>query len=267
MGNCVESGRFVAKSQNGDVDRWHPPDWSEPKPSPVKNQQATEEELQLPTVQELEAIRQEAFTEGYAAGFEQGKKEGFDHGFNEGQQEGLQKGELEGAKQGEEKALEAHQKKLNEIAHQISGVSQQFSKKIKENEQQITDCLFTLVQMLTIQVALKEVSLDQACLKSCIQQVLQLLPDPSEQLQVKVNPKDQFVLKDILKEQQLPWQSTADKEVSRGSVLVSMKSTLIDYALEDRFVTAVEQIIDSAYRTYTIEDLSVLMPQDERAES
>ncbi|MCY1296283.1 flagellar assembly protein FliH [compost metagenome] len=197
---------------------------SEPPP-PVETEPAPSEEVPVETVkpltlEELEAIRQEAYNEGFATG----------------EKDGFHAGQLR-AKQEAEQVLAAKLAGLESLMGHLF-------EPIAEQDRQLEHALVTLVNHVTRQVVQRELALDSSQVRHVLRESLKLLPMGAGNVRIVVNPQDFAVVKALRERHEESWKILEDEALLPGGCRVETEHSRIDASIETRLTQAIKQLFE-----------------------
>ena len=212
------------------VIKWMPPSFDPKPPEPVSLARVEpqiiepiEPPLQLPTIEEIEAIRKSAFQEGYAQGFQQGNQQG--------EVEGLQTGTAAGARAGYQQAyddakadIDSLTKSLQEILEALQGLPEAITQPLNE-----------LAYEIAMRISGKE-EIDRGPFVAAIQEALMRLPRPGETLFLRISEADSIIWKRIVEDPGLPFSCSLllDADVAPGHAFAELDHARIDVGFEAR---------------------------------
>lgn len=209
----------------------------EPEPEPPKP----------PTLEEIEAIRQAAYDEGFAegknAGFEEGKAEGHEAGQAEGFEEGKNKGIEEGLSEGQatiEEKTQIWQQLIDCLADPIRHVDEQVEKE-----------LLMLATQLAKAVIKTEVTLNPDILLKSVKEAIDALPVNTQHFEMHLHPDDIAILVDAYGEDGINdkgWRLLAEPALNRGSCEIKADTSSVTYTIEQR----VSEILDRFLQDSTL---------------
>lgn len=184
------------------------PPAGEPEPEPASFEIAPG--VQLPTAEDVERIVQEAWKEGYAAGYEEGSARG---------------------------RIEAAQ--LHQLAQSLDEALTRFDEEVAED-----------IQMLAIEIARQVVRDTLAVKDDKILAVVReaLLNLPQQSATIRVNPGDAQVVRRYLAEQYdgIGHRIAEDESVAEGGCLIESTGAQIDAQIQTRWRRVVENLTKSA---------------------
>lgn len=201
-----------------------------------------EVEILPPTAEDLEAIRQAAYTEGFA----EGKKEGFDQGHKEGLAAGTEQGHAEGVLAGKTEGLEHGQAEIHEQSHIWQQLIDALHHPVANTYEQAQLELVLLAISLARSVIDVEVSINQEVITEALKKAIHTLPITENKLHIRLHPEDielikaQFDEAHIAKQQ---WHFVASPEMSRGGCDLSTENNAVDYSIERRSKDVIETFL------------------------
>ena len=199
--------------------RWEPPSFDPPKPpKPPKVPPVL-----YPTVEEVQAIRENAHKEAYELGNSQGFVEGRDAGYKEGKESGYREGYQQGYADAN---AETHrlQDALGQLLEALSGMP-------KAIAQPLTEFCFEIASRLAANV-----SMERAPFVAAVQEALMRLPRPGENLYLRLNAEEVETWKKIVEDPGLPFNCTIliDADVKPGHAYVEVSGARIDVGAQAR---------------------------------
>ncbi|WP_416305777.1 flagellar assembly protein FliH [Neptunicella sp. SCSIO 80796] len=193
----------------------------------------TEQELSLPTADEIEAIRQAAYQEG----FDQGQQEGLQKGQEQGQAEGHQQGYEQGFEQGKDEGLSAGQEESNQQREQWQKLLEQLIKPVEKVDKQLENELVLLATSLAKAVIRCEVTTNQDIIFQALSEGLKVLPIADKQYQIRLHPDDLVLIKQHFSEEDIErhhWRLIETPDMARGGCDIVTDSNAVDLSVERR---------------------------------
>ncbi|AYC32527.1 flagellar assembly protein FliH [Pseudomonas cavernae] len=172
------------------------------------------------TLDELEAIRQDAYNEGFATG----EKDGF--------------------RAGQLKAKQEAELALNAKLASLEALMQHLFEPIAEQDQQLEHSLVTLVNHVTRQVIQRELALDSSQIRHVLREALKLLPMGVENVRIHINPQDFAVVKALRERHEESWRLLEDEALLPGGCRVETEHSRIDASVETRLSQAIKQLFE-----------------------
>ncbi|GAB5380719.1 MAG: flagellar assembly protein FliH [Aliiglaciecola sp.] len=220
----LEDTRQVDDSKTNALNRQS--NWKYEPPEP-------EEEILPPTAEEIEAIREAAYKEG----FEQGKKAGFDKGYDEGKTQGLEEGTQTGMEQGLEEGIAAGQEQVNTLIASWQSMIEHVHQPVAQVDEVLQNELVKLAVSLARAVIRHEVQSNPDILRAALQDALKTLPIQESSYQIHMHPEDILVVKQTFSEEQIQqqnWLFVESPGMSRGGCDVTTSNNAVDVSIERR---------------------------------
>lgn len=224
-----------AKDVSG-FDRWSLPSFdpevegepvpeTEPEAQPEPEAEVQIEEVEIEavkplTLDELEAIRQDAYNEGFSAG----------------EKDGFHAGQLK-AKQEAEVALAAKLEQLEQVMGNLMAP-------IAEQDQQLEQALVELVAQMTRQIVQRELNTDSSQIRHVLREALKLLPMGASNIRIHIHPQDFEQVKALRERHEESWRILEDESLQPGGCRVESESSRIDASVETRLSLALKQLFD-----------------------
>ena len=233
MSNKDETPSDLIRARDvGGFDIWSLPSFDphvpEPEPAPIQEAPAEMEEVPLDEVQpltldELEAIRQEAYNEGFAAG----EKDGFRSTTLKVRQEA-------------EAALAT---KLGSLERLMGNLFDP----IAEQDSQLEKSMVGLVQHIARQVIQRELVLDSSHIESVMREALKLLPLGVGNVRLYINPQDFEQVKALRERHEETWRIVEDAAILPGGCRVETEHSRIDATVETRISQIMAKLFDQLH--------------------
>lgn len=222
----------------GSVDRWSLPSFDEhgdaqqdvpapeavvaeaPTPPPQESEEVALEDVKPLTLDELEAIRQDAYNEGFATG----------------EKDGFRAGQLK-AKQEADAALAGRVQALEQVMRHLF-------EPIAEQDQQLEVALVTLVGQIAREVIQRELSGDSSQIRQVLREALKLLPMGAENIRIHLNPQDFELVKALRDRHEENWRILEDDSLLPGGCRVESEHSRIDASVETRLSQALKQLFE-----------------------
>ncbi len=245
-----------------EIKPWRLPFWTEP-PAWIVEKEAAEKKaaeqagdddrdavkVSLPTAEELENIRRDAYNagleqgliegrqqgqhEGYDAGHAEGYKAAFDQGHAEGREEGFAAGEADGKRKG--------QADINAVVGRLERVFKQLQSGLSERDQQLPEVLAALVAGMCERVIGSQMAEGAVNIHRFVQHALAELPSGEDEVKVLVGPDDARHLQISLDNSGLTLNYSVDDKLPAGSCRIESEHSLVEYSSADYL----NQLLDS----------------------
>lgn len=178
------------------------------------------EDVKPLTLDELEAIRQDAYNEGFATG----------------EKDGFHAGQLK-AKQEAEAALAGKLASLERLMSQLF-------EPIAEQDQQLEVALVNLVSHMARQVIQRELNSDSSQIRQVLREALKLLPMGAGNVRIHLNPQDFEMAKALRERHEESWRILEDESLLPGGCRVESEHSRIDASIETRLNQALKQLFE-----------------------
>ncbi|MDQ0982317.1 flagellar assembly protein FliH [Pseudomonas synxantha] len=233
MSNKDETPSDLIRARDvGGFDIWSLPSFDphvpqpEPEPvveTPVEMEEVPLDEVQPLTLDELEAIRQEAYNEGFAAG----EKDGF-----------------------RSTTLKVRQEAEAALATQLASLERLMGNlfdPIAEQDTQLEKSMVGLVQHITRQVIQRELVLDSSQIESVMREALKLLPLGVGNVRLYINPQDFEQVKALRERHEETWRIVEDAALLPGGCRVETEHSRIDATVETRISQIMDKLLDQLH--------------------
>lgn len=214
-------------------DRWslpsfdpvvEPPAEPEPELQPEAETPAVEEvpveEVKPLTLEALEAIRQDAYNDGFATG----------------EKDGFHAGQLK-ARQEAEAILQQRLANLETLMGQLFAP-------IAEQDREIEQALVGLVGQLARQVIQRELTIDSSQIRQVLREALKLLPMGAQNIRIHVNPQDFELVKALRDRHEENWRILEDEELLPGGCRIETEHSRLDASIETRLAQISKQLFE-----------------------
>lgn len=245
-----------------EVKPWRLPFWTEP-PAWIVEKEAAEKaakehdgndnnnavNVSLPTAEELENIRCEAYNagleqgliegrqqgqrEGYEAGHAEGYKAAFEEGHAAGREDGFAAGEADGKRKG--------QADIHAVVGRLERVVKQLHGSLTERDQQLPEVLAALVAGICERVIGSQLADGAVNIHRFVQHALAELPSGEEEIKVFVGPDDARHLQASLDVSGQELHYSIDGKLPAGSCRIESEHSLVEYSSADHL----NQLLDS----------------------
>ncbi|MGQ7958649.1 flagellar assembly protein FliH [Pseudomonas sp. SP16.1] len=225
----------------GAFDRWALPSFDAPGEAPTEVEPAVDvaaadteveaqdvgqsEEMALEdvkplTLDELEAIRQDAYNEGFATG----------------EKDGFHAGQLK-AKQEADAALALKLATLEQLmAHLFEPIAEQ--------DRQLEIAMVRLVSHMVREVIQRELTTDSSQIRQVLREALKLLPMGADNVRIQVNPQDFETIKALRERHEESWRILEDDSLLPGGCRIESEHSQIDASVETRLAQTLKQLFE-----------------------
>ena len=165
-----------------------------------------EPDLQPPTAEECEGLRQAACAEGFAAGYDEGLRQGV--------------GEVQAQ------------------AQQLRSLIASLARPLEQLDARVEEELVALVMMLVRQLVRREIRAEPGVIVAAIREAVAVLPQSARDIVVKVHPEDAALLREVYAESAEAagpgWRVLESPAVTRGGCVVVTSTSEVDATIERR---------------------------------
>lgn len=203
---------------------------------------------QLPTAEEVEALRAEAEQAGFQAGQQAGHAEGYEAGRALGYQEGEAQGQEAGFQVGYQRGLEEAQHEIDAQLARLASLIQQLQGPIQELDFEVEEALLGLVDQLCRALIRREVALDRDYLRDIIKESIAALPPGYQRLNIHFHPDDLPLVEAACASLLDRYQLTPNASITPGGVELETRQSLVDATLEQRYKKLVGQLVAGQYQ-------------------
>jgi flagellar assembly protein FliH len=178
------------------------------------------EEVKPLTLDELEAIRQEAYNEG----------------FSTGEKDGFHAGQLK-ARQEADAALAL---KLNSLEQLMA----QLLEPIADQDRNLEHAMVTLVSQMAREVIQRDLLIDSSQIRQVLRDALKLLPMGASNVRIHINPQDFELVKALRERHEETWRIVEDSDLLPGGCRIETEQSRIDASVETRLGQAISQLFE-----------------------
>ena len=211
------------------MDRWTPPSFDAEPASITSNDRVSSEVkvsgLNLPTIDEIQAIRAKAYQEAFASGLQEGLIEGRQQAAALGREEGLEKGREEGFQTGYQQGYQSGAQSIEQLGQSLKQVLQ----RLESLPVSFQNALPEWVYETALRLAGKE-QMDRSVFVAAVQEALLRLPRPGQSLTVGVPQSELEAWQNLLADPDMPFTTVVrvDPELSPGYAYVQVEGTRLD---------------------------------------
>ena len=201
-----------------------------------------EEEIQPPTAEEIEAIRQAAYDEGY----QEGKEKGFEEGKAQGLEAGLAEGKEQGHTEGLEQGLEEGRQQMTAQAEVWQMLAEKFHDPLSQANDETRDQLVKLAVTLAKAVIKTEVSTNQQVIMQALSEGIKALPINQADYQIHMNPEDIELVKEHFGEEEITkkgWNLVEAPAMERGGCDITTAQNAVDVSIERRCRDVIDRFL------------------------
>ncbi len=250
-----QDDEFQASSEDIDIKPWDLPYWrgapKQDKKEIIEEEIEDEIEVVEPlTVEELEAIRNEGYEEGFLQGLNEGREKGEKEGKEQGLEEGKKQGDKEGRQEGNRIGFEAGQAEglasgkedINQAAIQLAQLTQQLEQSLIEKDGALPQVLSQLIKTACETIIERELEQGDNQITQKVVSALNQLPSGAENIQIYVSPADALQLEHGLSNSGREMHFNIDDALAVGSARITTVQSLIEFSHCERMAKVFEVI-------------------------
>lgn len=197
-----------------------------------------------PSLEEIEAIRQAAYQEGFEQGQTQGYEQGEERGFNEG----LERGHREGLEQGIAQGLVQGEQQINEQTAIWQQLTAQLVNPLTQLTQDVEMQLVQLALQLSQQIVRTEVTTNPQVILTALKQAIDVLPFANQAIHLHFHPDDIEMINQVYSPEECDkrgWLLISEPSLQRGDCQIKTELSSVDYPLEMRINQVLKQFLTS----------------------
>lgn len=273
-----KSDQTISAEQADDAKPWRLPFWTEPPSWVIEKEkqenEVVEEEVEtfpMPTAEELENIRRDAYNAGLEQGLIEGRQQGHSEGYDAGKQKGLAEGRLKGEEEGrqqgfasgEAQGLEQGQQQINDSCQQLSHIYQYLKASVVERDQQLPQLLADMVVSLSEQVVQHELSQGSEKIAHFIHQSLLQLPGGEKDIHIFISPVDMNQIDQARFDGDKIIFNT-DSDLAPGDCRVQTDRSLVEYSASEHLNQLLSDFIPQLLREadkIPLEEQEFILPE------
>ncbi|WP_199611217.1 flagellar assembly protein FliH [Flocculibacter collagenilyticus] len=224
----------------------HTDEWLDSRKVKAVDTELEEDEVpKLPTLEEIEDIRRQAFEDG----FEEGKQEGSQKGYEEGLTKGHEAGFEQGLEQGKTEGFASGEEEVKQQVEHWSSLVEAIHKPLRDVDAAVEEQLVNLAVQLAKAVIDVEVQTNEQVILQALRDSISALPANQATIDIKLNPEDYETITSHFDEEQIAerkWNLSKEPTIAKGGLLVESESSSIDRTLTTRIKDTLEQFLNDA---------------------
>ena len=265
--NTSDEEEFQSSSEDIEIKPWDLPYWrGGPKQEKKQEkEESIEEDIEVVeplTVEELEAIRNEGYEEGFLQGLNEGrekgelagKEEGLISGKEEGRKQGKQEGNRIGFEAGEVEGLASGKEEINLAAANLAQLTQQLEQSLTEKDAALPQVLTQLIKAACETIIERELEQGDNQITQKVISALDQLPSGAENIQVFISSEDALHLEHGLSSTGREMHFDIDNSLTTGSARIVTKQSLIEFSHGER-MQKVFELIESQCEKLDLSDI------------
>ena len=214
------------------------------------------------TLDDVEAIRQSAYDDG----FNEGNEAGFAQGLEKGTQEGVKQGTEKGFKEGEQQGLDEGKIRSEKLASQWESLIARLHCPLEKLDDNVEYQLINLATELAEQITRCEVEKNPQVILQALKQGVEALPVSEQKLTILLHPDDlSFVQQAYSAETCLErkWVLQPDPTLLRGDCQIHTQTSSIDYTFDARIKQILSQFFKKNFNNIPLKNNDSNLLNDE----
>ena len=203
----------------------------------------------LPNHEEIEALKEQARQEGYAAGFAEGSHAGHEDGRALGYQEGEKTGQETGFQAGYQRGLDQAEQEIDQQLARLQSLIEQLQGPLAALDHEVENALLSLVDLVCRAILRREIKIDRSYLSEVLQEAVAALPVGHQRLRIFLNPEDLNLVEAACENLLEEYRLVGDPEVTLGGVKIETLQSLVDSTLENRYKKIIEKLLGGVYQS------------------
>lgn len=246
-------GKAIADSRLEGVELWPYPDVTTNREAILNNaynhtftlkepEELESDQLALPTLEEIDRIRHDAYQEGIA----QGRQAGFDQGLEEGKPEGFDRGKQEGQAIGEQEGIQIGLNRAQTMVENFHGLMTQLMSPLSRLEDDIEKQMLSLITCLAEGVLLESIRVHPEHIITLIRHGIEALPFQHQAIILNLHPDDRTLVQDFFGEEQFSdqhWNIEIDTHLQRGELRIETQHAEVDLTLATRLQAIFQAVL------------------------
>ena len=167
---------------------------------------------------------------------------GYQDGFKLGREEGTKKGYEEGLAKGAREAREEAARDFEPRLKQLNQLLTSLANPLNEQDYELEQALFKLVQVIARGVIQHELKSDPAILMQLVREAIHELPSDRDHLRIYLNPSDKQLADEAIEQGGENWRAVADESITAGGCKIETDNSELDFSLETRVQSIIERL-------------------------
>lgn len=181
------------------------------------------------TVDEIEAMQNQAYTGAFARGEEEGRKAGHKQGYEEGLQQGY----------AENRQL------LQSQAQQLLSIMQTLNEPFQKLDEEVEKELVALAMAVAAQLVRRELKSDPGQVIAAVREAVAVLPLSAQNITLHLHPEDADLVRSALALDEIspPWKIIEEPLITCGGCKVDTEVSHIDATVENRLAAVIANVL------------------------
>jgi flagellar assembly protein FliH len=207
------------------------------------------EETKPLTLDDIEAIRQSAYEDG----FNEGKQEGYEAGLISGTEEGEKQGYQAGFEKGQAEGLEQGKVTIDEQNLQWQSLIERLHVPLKKLDDNVEYQLVRLAMTLAEKIAQCEVKTNSQIILQTLKRGVAALPISEQSLTISLHPDDLNFVQEVYSSEfcaKKQWDLQGDPTLLRGDCQIITKTSSIDHCFESHIKNILQKFLTENHNKF-----------------
>lgn len=224
MSSSKASSPAFSADELSTLSLWDAPDVSNGKSEDVELEDTSSVVL---TVDDIEAMQQQAYQEAFVKGEKIGREEG----------------KKEGIKQGYEESKHLVEAQVEKFMGLLKSLSEPFN----QIDEEVESSIVHLSLLIAKQVIKRELKQNPEQIINVVKEALKVLPIANKKVSITLHPEDAVILKESFpKDEKIEdWRFIEDASITQGGCLLSTNVSQIDQTVEQRISEIITRVLDT----------------------
>lgn len=198
------------------------------------------------TVEQIDAMQQQAYDEAFAEGRKAGFDQGHEEGLQAGRDAGFEKGYAEGLEKGRQDEADSLREKVAEFNRLLEALAEPFAMLDEKIERELVDLSIGIAR----QLVRREIKVDPGQIVAVVREAVGALPLASQKITLTMHPEDAELVRSALALEDMSpaWKILEDPLLTRGGCLVESGASHVDATVEHRLAAIVAKVLGGERR-------------------
>jgi flagellar assembly protein FliH len=235
-----KQGRFTADELNA-LSVWESPDFFNTDTADYPAHEAGKKRAPGLTVEEIEAMQQQAYDEAFA----QGKQEGHIKGYQEGHAEGIAQGRLQGQAEALQQGLAEAKAQQEKQAAEFISLMESLSEPFKKLDEMVEKQLVALAIAIASQLVRREIKQHPGEIMAVVRAAVNVLPVAVQKITLYLHPSDAELVRSslALTDAISSWHIIEDPLLTQGGCKVATDVSFVDASIEKRLASVIAMVL------------------------
>lgn len=198
------------------------------------------------TVEQIDAMQQQAYDEAFAEGHKAGFDQGHEEGLLAGRDAGFKQGYAEGSEQGYQDKVDSLREQVTEFNRLLEALAAPFASLDEKIERELVDLSIGIAR----QLVRREIKVDPGQIVAVVREAVGALPLASQKITLTMHPEDAELIRSalVLEDMSPAWKILEDPLLTRGGCLVESGASHVDATVEHRLAAIITKVLGGERR-------------------